>query len=182
MAQIPLRIVLVSTANAQHITMPADTQAVSVSASLLDGTTWQSGASITLESSTDLLNWTLLYTLTGVGVQPAVSTSDAVLRVSASNPSELEPGVVGLTVSTYEEAADAGLPDTTISAGLALQLDDAGAGTTYIGEAEPGTASSAASWRIKRLVETGADLAITWAGGTDNFDKVWDDRLGLSYS
>ena len=63
----------------------------------------------------------------------------------------------------------------------ALQLDSVGA-TTYIGEAVPGTITSAALWRIKRMVETGPDLVITWADGNENFDNVWDSRAGLSYS
>ena len=64
---------------------------------------------------------------------------------------------------------------------FALQLDAVGT-TTYIGEALPGTLTSAALWRIKKMVETGADLVITWADGNENFDNVWDDRAGLSYS
>ena len=64
---------------------------------------------------------------------------------------------------------------------LALQLDAVGT-TTYIGEALPGTVTSAALWRIKRMVETGPDIVITWADGDANFNNVWDDRAGLSYS
>ena len=64
---------------------------------------------------------------------------------------------------------------------FALQLDSVGA-TTYIGEAIPGTATSAALWRIKRMVETGPDLVITWADGNESFDNVWDNRASLSYS
>jgi hypothetical protein len=65
---------------------------------------------------------------------------------------------------------------------LTLRLDDAGSGTTYIGDALPSTATDAATWRIKRMVETGPDLEILWADGDANFDNVWDDRAGLSYS
>ena len=60
-------------------------------------------------------------------------------------------------------------------------LDEASATITYVGEANPGTASSAASWRIKRLDST-SGLLITWADGDSNFDKVWDDRASYSYS
>ena len=50
----------------------------------------------------------------------------------------------------------------------------------YIGEATPGTATSAATWRIKRLnVATG--LVIQWAG-SGNFTQVWDNRAGLTYT
>ena len=66
----------------------------------------------------------------------------------------------------------------------AVVLDDVG-GTpyvTYVGEADPGTATSAASWRVKKLEETGPDVVITWADGNANFDNIWDNRASLSYS
>ena len=69
----------------------------------------------------------------------------------------------------------------TIIGELALQLDEVGS-TTYIGEAEPGSLTSASLWRIKRIVETGPDSEITWADGDSNFDNIWDDRLSLGYS
>ena len=54
---------------------------------------------------------------------------------------------------------------------------------TYIGEADPGTAESASTWRIARIDEAlDPDLQITWADGTADFIKVWDDRAGYAYS
>jgi hypothetical protein len=54
---------------------------------------------------------------------------------------------------------------------------------TYIGEAEPGTAESASTWRIYRVDETNdPDLEIKWANGTSDFDKSWTGRTGYSYS
>ena len=69
----------------------------------------------------------------------------------------------------------------TVIGQLALQLDEEG-DTTYIGEADPGSLTSNASWRIKRIVETGPDSEITWADGDSDFDNIWDNRLSLSYS
>jgi len=68
----------------------------------------------------------------------------------------------------------------TVIGQLALQLDEVGA-TTYIGEAEPGSLTSLALWRIKRIVETGPDSEITWADGNSDFDNIWDNRLSLTY-
>lgn len=50
----------------------------------------------------------------------------------------------------------------------------------YIGEASIGTATSAASWRIKRVDST-TGTVIQWAG-TGVFNQVWDNRASLSYS
>jgi hypothetical protein len=65
---------------------------------------------------------------------------------------------------------------------LAIRLDDVGGGVQYIGEADPGTTTSSALWRIKRLTEVGSELEILWADGDTFFDNIWDSRLGLSYS
>ncbi|MCK9369354.1 hypothetical protein M0R04_05395 [Candidatus Dojkabacteria bacterium] len=52
---------------------------------------------------------------------------------------------------------------------------------TYIGEALPGTISSESTWRIK-LIETIGDLTeISWANGTSDFDKSWDNKLTYNY-
>lgn len=66
----------------------------------------------------------------------------------------------------------------------ALQLDDVTtSNVTYVGVATIGTATSAASWQIKKIDESGTPetLVITWADSDDSYDNVWDDRASLSY-
>lgn len=67
---------------------------------------------------------------------------------------------------------------------LAVRTDDVG-GTpdvTYVGESDPGSASSAAVWRIKRVTDDGTEfITVEWAGG-GSFDQIWDDRASLTYS
>lgn len=62
------------------------------------------------------------------------------------------------------------------------EFEDAGSGTLYLGNAVPGTLTSAASWRIKKIVDAGTSIEITFADGNSNFDNIWDDRASLSYS
>ena len=50
----------------------------------------------------------------------------------------------------------------------------------YIGNAEPGTATSELTWQIKRI--TDADGSVLFASGTTKFDKEWDERTGYEYS
>jgi hypothetical protein len=64
---------------------------------------------------------------------------------------------------------------------FAVRLDDV-APTTYIGEAVPGSLETANVWRIKRMIETGPDIDITWVSGTATFDYAWTDRLTLTYN
>lgn len=53
----------------------------------------------------------------------------------------------------------------------------------YIGEASPGSADSAAVWRIRRLTIAGdGDVTTEWANGSALFSHIWDDHLILSYS
>lgn len=52
----------------------------------------------------------------------------------------------------------------------------------YIGHADPGTATSEAKWRIKRIYVNGSLIPIQFAGGVASFTNIWDDRAGLSYS
>lgn len=63
-----------------------------------------------------------------------------------------------------------------------LKLDEAVSGTTYIGKAPHGAATSSASWQIKRIVESAGVTTITWADGNSAFDNIWDNRASLSYS
>lgn len=54
---------------------------------------------------------------------------------------------------------------------------------TYRGDALPGVATSAASWRVSRqTMQSDGDIEIVFADGDDNFDNIWDNRLSLSYS
>lgn len=81
----------------------------------------------------------------------------------------------------YDAATDTLIPasSTITSEAYALRYDE-GDTYTYIGEAVPGTAEAAATWRIKRL--TNADNTIVWQDGNANFDNVWTTRAAGNYS
>lgn len=64
---------------------------------------------------------------------------------------------------------------------FAVRIDEVGA-TTYVGKAVVGSSDSSAVWQIKRIVETGPDMAVTFADGDSSFNNIWNDRLSLSYS
>ena len=58
-----------------------------------------------------------------------------------------------------------------------------GSDILYLGFAAPGTATSAAAWQIRRISNyTENDPYVDFAGGTNNFDQVWDDYATLDYS
>ena len=53
----------------------------------------------------------------------------------------------------------------------------------YKGEADPGTAEGTAAWRIRKItIATDNDVTEVWASGNANYDKIWNNRAGYSYS
>lgn len=72
-----------------------------------------------------------------------------------------------------------GIPNSSV----AFRLDEATATITYIGTALPGTATSSALWKIKRLTFSANCSFITeWANGSIAATNIWDNRASLSYS
>lgn len=55
------------------------------------------------------------------------------------------------------------------------------ASMVYYGFAAPGTATSAASWKIMREDKTGSVEAYKWAASVGTFSQIWDNRASLSY-
>lgn len=70
----------------------------------------------------------------------------------------------------------------TRSIPMKVIIDKATADVNYFGFALPGTATSAAAWRIQKLTVTGDISTFEWADGNGNLDNVWDARASLSYS
>lgn len=67
----------------------------------------------------------------------------------------------------------------TLGADQTVRVDE-GATYTYIGYAVPGTATSSATWKVKRV--TIADNTILYADGDPFYDNIYDNRASLSYS
>lgn len=105
------------------------------------------------------------------------------------NPSGALVAEISGTVTAELSATDNAVLDQLVvemkvnNGAYAMQVDDTGT-TLYQGWAVPGTATSAASWRIRRVVSSGTptDTSITFADGNDSFDNIWNNRASLSYS
>lgn len=72
---------------------------------------------------------------------------------------------------------------------LRIEVDwNVGPGATqvaeFVGWATPGSATSAAVWRIIKIVYDTNDnpLQVLWADGNEAFDNIWDNRAALAYS
>ena len=64
---------------------------------------------------------------------------------------------------------------------LTCLVDEASSTVTYIGSAAPGSATSSALWRIKKIEKTGNVTSILFADSNELFDNIWDNRAGLVY-
>jgi hypothetical protein len=89
---------------------------------------------------------------------------------------------VDVLSSTLPASASTETTLQTISFGgykFSMRLETVGS-IDYVGEAAIGTATSSASWRIKKIDST-SGISITWAG-SGVFDQVWDNHASLTYS
>lgn len=100
-------------------------------------------------------------------------------------PEELTIGqgllLTGLSLEVSESFIQT-IVNQEVDVQYARVIDQVGTDTMYIGEAAPGSLPSASVWRIKKVFSVGDDITITWAGGSAALDKIWDNRLALSYS
>ena len=124
----------------------------------------------------------------GVGVVATTPKAGAVLQFRGVNTPSGGSGLVLVTLNGATEEIEVDIDTDQLMADLnpqnLLRIDDVGA-LTYVGEAQAtGTATSAASWRIYRLDESGGteELVKLYGGGSTAFDQIWDNRLALSYT
>lgn len=61
------------------------------------------------------------------------------------------------------------------------RVEEVSATVTLVGEALPGTTDAQALWRIKKI-DSSSIVEVIWAEGSDEFNKVWDDRASYTYS
>ena len=78
-------------------------------------------------------------------------------------------------------AADSSGALLTHDATLQVYVDAVDANNTYVGESVPGTAVTAATWRIKKIVVLGLLTTIKFADADDGFMKIWNSRASYTY-
>lgn len=78
-----------------------------------------------------------------------------------------------------------GMTDATDQVSYTTEFDNnGGSSPVYIGQALPGTATSVAKWRIKKLTYDGSGniLSTTYANGVATFSNIYDNRASYTYS
>lgn len=65
--------------------------------------------------------------------------------------------------------------------GPALRFDGSASPVLYLGTAAAGSADAAAVWQIQQI-DTTSGVEVLFADGNTNYDNIWNNRAGLSYS
>jgi hypothetical protein len=71
---------------------------------------------------------------------------------------------------------------SSVSTNYKILLDEVSDSILYVGYALPGTATSAETWRIKKVLTSGAITTISYANGSDSLTNSWDLRATYTYS
>jgi hypothetical protein len=122
----------------------------------------------------------LLYTEDSVTIY-APNNNTTAIPVSGSIDIVSLPGTVQADIGAIKTAIES--VNTKTTGPVALRFDNATDPIAYKGEANAGTATSAATWRISRITAAGdGSVTIEWADGNPNFDNIWNNRTSLSYS
>jgi len=117
-------------------------------------------------------------TIASVGTVPGIGTITNIGTVGGfASGAALGIQMIDGTVNLVKDGT-IGVPQ------YAMQVDESGAGTTLVGEAAIGSATSGACWRIKRIVDTGGagtETVITWADSNGSFDNIWTARGTMTF-
>jgi hypothetical protein len=137
--------------------------------------------------STTALNWVKAQQAGGGGASGLVQIQDSLGNNLNSTSGALDVYVVnGVVVSGTVTTVPTGTTTvagnvTSVTPDETFRFDGSATPVLYIGVAPPGTAESAAGWKIMQ-VNTGSPLNILYAGGAATYVNQWSNRTGLSYS
>ena len=116
------------------------------------------------------------------------------ITVDSSDATIIETGSVTCVVEAVEEGTGISITESqqdiievsdhifVEAPVLTKRIDFVSESEFYKGEALPGTSESSSAWRISfTVIGNDDDVSEKWANGNSNFDKVWVDRLVLTY-
>ncbi len=113
----------------------------------------------------------------------AVGLTDAELRATPVDVLIDDSTPVSVAVDGTVPVSVAATLNTSAQPDLVVEkIDQASATVTYLGQAAPGTATSAASWRIQRMSVSGTVTTMEYADGDLSYNNVWDNRASMSYA
>jgi hypothetical protein len=119
-----------------------------------------------------------------------VPTSTSVDDLSAQIIAMLQLSGAGLATQQAQSVQIDQLKSIQVAVGALNDKDfyeptlvvESNSGIVYKGYAVPGVKTSDPVWAVLKITNKKGLLSYQWAGGTKNFDKVWDNRKTLVYS
>lgn len=115
-------------------------------------------------------------TITDVAGKKSLDVNVTDITLSHLNDSVVLGDATGLITSTVRAGKRA--IDVNSNIDEKILIDEVDSNTTFVGFALPGTVSSSALFKIKKITAN----AVLWADGVATYDKVWDNRNLYTYS
>ena len=85
-------------------------------------------------------------------------------------------------VNAYDEASQSIKTTSAGATEYSIQMDQVTADLLYVGYAVTGTATTAPSWKIKKIETTGGVTSVLFANGVADYTNIWSMRASLTYS
>jgi hypothetical protein len=123
-------------------------------------------------------------TISSGGASGGATSDNQVTMIAQLDELLLETSNQSGNISTIADKATAILEDlqSDISAKrLTVRLDQVSDTLFYVGKALIGSIDSDTTWQIVRYTQTGTILKSEYANGSEEFNRVWDDRTTLTY-
>jgi len=123
----------------------------------------------------DESSWNTIATITGNDTEIVDITTYEVIHFHVTTYDASEGYLI---VTGFVKNAPPGLSE---SMQLITLVDTSSSDFIYIGSALPSTAKGDAKWRLQRVDIRTSEIEILFAGSSEDFTHVWDNRTGLVY-
>lgn len=111
----------------------------------------------------------------------SVTDSTLILPTAVSLQSKIETSQIKSVLANAQGPAGPAGASAEDEVKSEKRIDFVGDTVIYKGEAVPGTSDSASVWQISKTTFVGDDVIVSWANGTANSDKVWNNRETYNY-
>jgi hypothetical protein len=143
-------------------------------------------AQVTLNNDGTVVNEEnpLPVTMSGGGASGAATSDNQVTMIAQLddlvNNSDTQSGNIS-NISDKATAILNELQNDISDKRLTVRLDQVSDNLFYVGKALIGSVDSDSTWQIVRYTQTGTILKSEYANGSEEFNRVWNDRTTLTY-
>lgn len=111
-----------------------------------------------------------------------ITNPEDMIQSDITDSTKLGDGSGANYVGVSSSGSKKGLNIFPLDTAESVLIDEVSSLVQYFGFAQAGSSTSAAVWKIKKLMVSGTVTSILFADGNNQYDNVWDNRASLSYS